>query len=840
MEISVEVLSVELRNSRRFELCCKAEAGNRSPSNVAVGGSSNSQRKFRFKFHSFSPKAVLSFSVLPQESESYFGAREHSVIALGNCVVPLTLRQAPSPSHTTKTGIVSSSIEGTDIAKFVGKIRFNVYTSSTSEVRMPTPNAFTPDASAELNSAPDQQLETTQASESTRDLAMRQAEDVSMDSLPTGMPTVSVIFHSLSSAASPISSHQDLKPIACLGESSIVKNEDIFQVQQQSHAISILKPVTLKCGTSSGDHLELHIVDEKKQCPIFSASHSLRSLEPFKHYNWQYGTQWTEESNGFPASNSYSNCGLPNVVSSVVYRPSEADSAHYEGLELLVRSIEVEQRFVQHNMVVCVQLISGDSKGSIKLGNGVDPPFHFAAAKQQRVCSTQNNCNIAVFQFTANDSETTIRTPVYFFFPKDPFFLRSKGGVTLAISVYATSPSSVLPWWQTNAIASSKMDVSMALKSTLEQERFECGAYWELSRDEIVQPEEMLVKSLNGVLRWKTTERKFISHSMEPTFSNTPKVADLEYSVEDKESRITDDALTPHGNVTSFLSLESDPPSNFTEITPDYAKALTEMGQDMVKLRVQIVHLQKENSDLRKRTTPPLPSNLEAASREDLIRIIAELNRHLKTETQAREAIQSSAEVLQAELAAKNELEAKYLLLEDAHTVQQKLVQQLQSKIEKYRKCYDICKQQETVITRLESLLSYKADGLNSSEIATVLDEKDKRIHSLQHDLAVMTEKSKATAPPHDQSGLLELQQKLMAAEVEAGTLASKLHSAASQQSEEKARYEHKLSEYRVQVSVLRQELESLKRREPELKTIVPLLEQPSTSHDAAPKPISF
>ena len=62
---------------------------------------------------------------------------------------------------------------------------------------------------------------------------------------------------------------------------------------------------------------------------------------------------------------------------------------------------------------------------------------------------------------------------------------------------------------------------------------------------------------------------------------------------------------------------------------------------------------------------------------------------------------------------------------------QQKLIRQLHTKVDKYRKCSEICKQQENVITQLELLLAQQTQGQGDADTLSVLRKENIRLRAL-------------------------------------------------------------------------------------------------------------
>ena len=84
----------------------------------------------------------------------------------------------------------------------------------------------------------------------------------------------------------------------------------------------------------------------------------------------------------------------------------------------------------------------------------------------------------------------------------------------------------------------------------------------------------------------------------------------------------------------------------------------------------------------------------------------------------------------------KNDLEKDYVKLQSAHTAQQKLLQKLQGKVDKYRRHSQTIQDRETVINKLETLLEQQINKQHRSIDAQVfLSEENARLHALLRQL---------------------------------------------------------------------------------------------------------
>ena len=816
MELEVAVLKVEIRALEQFDLRCKVESGaethtSSSTVSLAAARSCGSWPTFRFPFTSPSPTATLQFTAFDSA-----GSPE-----LGSCIWPLTLQGSnvfskQAISNETQVALLSLKIEGIEVPKFVGKVWFRV-----------TPNF-----------QPSQNQSTL-----LLDLISREAADKCSGHLPSATPTVSVVFHCIDSTTLAKSPKQ-LTPVACIGSMSGISNGAIFHEEDERNPtlIPILKPITLRC--SQHHTLELHMGDRTSGKVLFSSSHHISSLTPFKHSTSRYNWNWMSGNKSLipsriPASQE------PSIIISLVYKPASSEFDNYEGLEFYVHSMNITSTMLHRDVVLCAQLVSYDSKSRVQGAGGHDPPFERRANKkgiQSEQTDSFYNYNVAVVRFNAG-KERQSTDPAYFFFPADPYFITNKSGVALTIHIYAADALESQPWWQTSLIASARLEITDAhLKKLLEQRKIGNGVHWELSDSDIMQSSDSPVTTkICGVIRWKSKEAKFLSHPLQ--LDNLPKYRDL--LLVEPECEASDPSLSPvlhippAGILTSLLSehVTAHTAPSEEECTA-YRNALAKMGQDILKLRQGNAMLQEENRELlahvnQMRTVMGITSadqtELKALSREEMVQRILKLQENLSAESQSRRTYQDKVSVLQNTVIRKNDFEVQYFELQDAHTAQQELIRQLRAKIEKYRKCSETCRQQEKVITQLELLLAQQTRGQGDSDTLSHLskenahlravlkdyqeEREDHSIQLIQTQLSKLTSKCQdlelqvygaqgACSGTHDlqSSKVSQLELKLVMSEARASTLMAQLQENARRWALERAAYELQLAEYRSKI----------------------------------------
>ena len=705
MELVVAVSKIEIEGVERFDLRCRAEARGEIKTESATvalvaGRKSGSCPTFKFSFTGSSPNAALQFAAF-----NVTGASE-----LGSCHFPISLQGSnvlskQAISKQTKVALLSSKIEGTDVQKFVGKIWFRV-TPNFQTQPTPLPNI--------------------------ENFISREAENKCTARLPCDTPTVSVVFHCINSANLAKSS-EHLRPIACIGSGSNLSIDTILHETDGQHltATPILCPITLRC--SQHQNIELHIADKAEGTLVFSSSHPISSLTPFVHSHTRY-TRESMSGNEVSSLSHIPENREPSILISLVYRPAISEFKNFEGLEFLVGSMDVNPIMQRKDIFLCTQLMSNDSKTRVQGANGHDNPFERQTNKKRGSQSNPlYNYSVTVVRFnTAVEQRST--DPAYFFFPASPYFTANKTGVTLAIYIYVADATESQPWWQTPWITSAMLEISSRHKTSLEQQKACSGVYWELSTSDIKHHSTPPVTTkICGVIRWKSKHMQFLSH--QPEYKHLPRYSDLLL-----KPRI----VVTHSPVLQTPPADDIPTSHISEHVAskgvmreeEYMKAINQMGQDILKLRHENAMLQKENLELQTHQmkmngTPASQRELESLSREELLHKILKLQENLVAESESRTTYQDKVAALQNTLIKKNDFEVQYIELQDAHTAQQKLIGQLHTKVDKYRKCAEICKQQENVITQLEFLLAQQTQSQGDADTLSVLRKENVRLRAL-------------------------------------------------------------------------------------------------------------
>ena len=943
MDLQVEVLKIELKDTPSFELRCKAETNsnemlqdsatvnlNDEPERPKLTRSKTRVRiqqphiaKFRFRFKKPSPVAVLLFTAIGDDAgttTSRSTAQSAAVRSgtsttatsssrepgeIGQCFFPITFRasdnkalgslavKAAELANQTQTGFITTKVEGTNINKVVGRILFKVINQKS----VPKSLLRKQMSYLDLKTSKEKFAKPIRTGPSLDDLIARErASSCKSAVMPGDVSMVTVVFHCAASAQQDLL--RDLHPIACIGTSSDVREDSFFKNSsgQDVRVISILKPVTLQCSDDAditSEVLELHLNSNGNGNRVpFSASHTLQTFYPFKHYNWEYNWRWLPGTHTNTLDSFQSNGKESKVILSVVYTPPASHFASYEGLEVLIEDVDLSSFARDRNLIACVQLM--ESIVNINFGSSSVNTSPFKKQAGGNGTEGTYNFNVAVMQFSpaSGGSETSSVSgsrpstqsrliPAYFFFAINPFFRSKSHDHRLQITLYSVDRDSTLVWWKGSEIASSSIPLPAGLKRVLPRPENQEGVKCSLVDDEISQPAETpIANKITVVLKWKVKEARFLSPAIENSLDRLPLIQDLVFSLPE----------------TEFSSSSSGQQTAESQVyLKEYKSAITKMGLDILKLRQENQQLSEENRRLEQHmiemeasivVTAANERTLQPLSKADLIHRVVELSEHLTSERQSRKGYQDKVRTLQNQLIEKNDMVTQHMQLQEAHEAQQKLVRELQSKVEKYRKCCETSRKQESVINQLEALMALEAGDRKVGNALSIikqenadlramlreyqdsdpdhqrslLGEKDETIASLRKELERMAQQRQsleeklsgiaeknagvnAGAILEQTTKIYELEQKLKVAEAREGTLMKELEENGRKWAQEKARYEIKFTQ-------LKTRLEGMTARGAEdtddqqlnshlsLSPSRPLLAQNSQSqHDSAARP---
>ena len=842
MEVAIQIVQARVGDAQRFKLRCKVQATGQGSArethegSVAVAQPTTDKPEFTFTFASKPAHISILFAATSsrQESTSYLEKE------LGTCEATFS---ATAPQHT-KTLLLRRQIPETNLEKFAGKLTFAV---SLRE-------AFGTDYTSLL-----------------ADETKRSCEHV----LPSESPFVSVVFHWATTWTDPTN---QLVGIARIGDRSDISIDTLVHAQgsggqspQQLHHVPLLKPVRLSCREF--DCLELHIADKTSGHVLFSASQIINRLFPFRpiHYNYDsHSAPNTTHGGGESGSRGLS------VSVSVIYTPSLAEFSQFEGLEVVVYDTSLPSGVRRcTDVVIGVQLLHRDSKMKIPALNNhsLQPPFQLQA-KKGRAAVSAPDYHVTVLQFLGRELNASSSAKAYFLFPysSSPNKLRD---AVLVFHVYGSSGSQL--WWNTDNCTSAQLEINKQTITSL-QAGGVASIPWNVKSEDSSQP-----CLISGVMRWKSKKMPFFTESSiralamaeqppvaektPPTYSiRTENASDNDHQTLKKQllteqfdpaslQQTLEGLVTPTEDVHSGEGEAGD--TNVLSQLTEFESNLRHMATDFRILRRENQRLQADNEQLLLQmaklrsvvtVSPQTQGSLQQLSTSDLVLRVCSLQRNLEAEEKEHERCRKKCQTLQSDLCVMQDLEGRYLELQDAHTAQQKLVQFLRGKVAKYYKCSDVCRNQESVITQLESLLVKQAQGTPSSkddaltllskenaELRAMLQqyqitgdrdgqthaasllEKDRAIHSLKSQLSQLVSRCQHLEHERTECGAaqleggrevvdtraFELEQKLLVADAKLSAQTSQLQENAGKWMMEKAHYELQLADFRSRLDTV-------------------------------------
>lgn len=642
----------------------------------------------------------------------------------------------------------------------------------------------------------------------------------------TTHPTIFVVFHSVAFHQTPTVSSASITPIAFLDTSPAAKVTSLFVKKGGTICtVPFLRAIKLECSERDNELLQLHVATREETTPLFSVTIPPTALQPFRPYNWEYNLKWMENKFSFSPEFSQENVE-PNLTVSLLYWPSSANCSNYEGLEIFVEQLHLETVHKEKDIVLCCKLVGENC--------GVPTTSASRSCSQTEKIGDGRNARIAVMQ------SLDISNPAYFFLPS---CLQFCGDFKVSLNFYASCHNTGL-WWSSGTTSSVvKLKFSDHLRKEMMSPKNKQGLKLEFLEDGITHMSynnAPIFRKLNVIIRWKKKEMGFLSES---------EMVKLNSSLATKEELLLDEASILH--VQSLFPPTHPSSRKESEISNhSFREVIAKMGHDILHLREQNEILRKENRDYERHilgmeasvvVTAAERKSLLLLTQHDLIDKVVDLSERLVVEKETRKSFQSKISTLENSLIKKNDIESSYFELREAHAAQQTLLRELQGKIVKYKKCMLTCKQQELIISNLESLLSEQARDYRTKETMValskenshlratlndyqyhptgkegVLVEKEKTISTLQKELLKLSkrcQKLESTmrdgltmegtdivnkAVDQDERAKCEnLKRELEMAEVREGTVMQELKSNARKWAREKAKYEQQLAELR-------------------------------------------
>lgn len=809
MELQVDICKLELQGSQNVNVKCTADNGFEvCESASAASATANSPQgsktrpKFAFRFAAPSgPHVIVSFSVRD--------AANGTEVAKCAVLVPLQMGSdlvralSDKDSQGCSTAILTTPIAGTDAAKFAGKVHFAIQHTYIVPPRPEVVALPWPTARHELGRDPSAHID---------DLVTREtAALANSTAVPDDDAIVTILFHSLNLESAP-----DIKPIAYPGRESDDHEQGVMRVFQDKvgRVQSILVQKKLRCNDA--ESIEICITNHKTGHMIFRMLLPLASLQPFIYKHWCQPFTAGSNSASFATLVERRSPGM--VVTAALAAP-KSSYHQYEGLELCICSVDPGFSTDYSKIVVCAQIINKNSKSRLREPNFHDPPFEEGNKQAKKIATESNRQDPLVYKMAVVNIAPCCEE-VYFFFPADRE-IHTSGNFALQLAVYPVRPVSSGSWWETAQVGSVGLEITSVLGFLMQADCHD-GARWDVAieppvgsmssreQNRVLSPAES-EGTITAVLRWKTRQVPFLSL---PTALELQTLPDLNSHMSAGSPVMWTTVTVP----VEPTSRDTNPVRNEADLLfAQHKTAISLMGQDILHLRQQNASLAAQNQQLQSQVRSICGSEsranaeLEAMGKHELVQTILLLQNELQAEKATRKENQNRAQGLQSLLARQSDCEAQYAQLLEVHAVQQRLVQKLQSKVQKLQRCYEVCKQQQTIVNQLEALLAHQitTQDMSLMEVTARLqrdnaelkqslqsyqdeDDTQQRLVDLQQrrvetelsqalarckQLEALLEQKRERAPEgrHD----LELQQRLLLAETQVGTLLTELKESA-------------------------------------------------------------
>ena len=800
MELSVEICELKVLEFGYYVLQISAENATNNGTlqiNCMHSGTATNCGEIKLTFNQICPSIVVKFLITEQGNSSV-------TLATGTSTI-LPHNRLPKIFHSSDTNnVIMQSVMMTipsdyeELQKYFGIITYKaVNRSTTSHTQVPVMSI-----QASVN---------THSSVSTADTPLlnvaRMVDNQQRQLVPSMLlaevnSTVHVCFHAIEGI-----SQKFLGSLVCLGVASSPKH--FVQTGNVLHTVkeqqSILNSLVLSHSVDQ-NNLELYLADQHRGMLLASLHYPLKDFIPFNATHLKVPLQFGG--------------GWGSVMFTVCLRPPLQHYSGYEGIELLMSDIQVKEEF-KHNIIVIFGILNTGSFPSTLVPN--KPPF--VPVSSDDVSSKTNTGQIAVVFPQSSDN-----FPLYLFFP----FMDGSKQDTLHLLFYCMPPGQTKPWWDSPKFVSLSHPIA-----GLNQGQ---PTRWHQSD---VDSESDLIKSFDFVVHYKTPLDKFLDDSInvdqlpfiKPNKLPSDQAMDVvlpQVASNHDNPKTTDTTPAATAKPTQRPVMESDVYVHLVSEVKEYRLAINRMGEDILGLRSENTRLREELNRLQQviatseNTHVVETTELETCSKLELIHKLSELYQKYTTLSATNSSNKQEVQLLRNVCIQKNDLEKEYVKLQNAHTAQQKIIQKLQGKVDKYRRYSQTIQDREVVINKLETLLEQQINKQHGPTDAQVfLSEENARLRAqlrqLEEDIV-----DQANAKQNDSKLIEQLEQlqkanplatfdsdvaeKLERSEARVKALQEQLQLNASEWGIQKTQMEIEITRLRAQVAALMGQLQPANR----------------------------
>lgn len=730
MELVIQISEVRLLEFGYYVLQISSENADQTNGSLQVDCSRSSVAtgcgEASLKYHQNLPKAGVEFSITEDGNPAVAVAKGSSILHLENhhCSLFQGSGDAQSVVMTTPSGCQG-------LQNYFGTITINILkrTPSTANLQVPVTSLPTSVGSTQFSNTPMMMGNFNQI------LGNQQGQLLSSTLLADVHSTVEVCFHTIQGI-----SQKFLVSLACLSATN--RSQHIARVEKVSLTAkeqqSILSSLMLSHSVTHNT-LEIHFADQHRGMILVSLSYPLRCFSPFVSFHLHVPLELVG--------------GWGSLIFSACLRPPLQQYSGYVGIELEMFDLQAKEEFSQHTLVLYC-LLGTDTFPSTLIPD--KPPFSLISFDK---ISTANNGG----QIVVIPSQPSSTYPIYCFFP----IVNGGNSDTLHLLLYCVPQDQTKPWWKCPEFSSLSLNIANLKHSQPYR--------WHQSNN---TDGSAHIKEFDFVVRHKTDGDEFlgaridlnqlplVSSTLGNEFPSTEAVQDVLPSHVPTDRAIDS---SPNTKPRHRSVAEDDVYVHLIGEVKEYRAAIHRMGEDILGLRSENARLNEEVTRLQQiisscETTLVLDATeLEACSKLELIHKLSELYQKYTTLSASNASMKQEIQSLRNTCIQKNDLEKEHLKLQNAHTVQQKLLQKLQRKVEKYQRYSQTIQDREVIINKLEMLLEQQVHRqYGEGDAKLFLSEENARLRGqlrqLEEDLSEEVNKRK-----HD-SQLVEQLEKLKSA----------------------------------------------------------------------------
>ena len=703
MELTVEISELKLQEFGYYVLQVSSENATNTGTlqiDCLRSGIATDCGQVNLTFEQSHPNILMKFLLAEQGNSSVVLATGTSTILLENRHSKLLYN---NDNVLLQSVMMTTPLDCKELLKYFGIITFKAVSKSTANsTQVPVLQI-----QASVNAHSSVSTANTPLLNVAQLIDNQQRQLLPSTLLAEAHSTVCVCFHAIEGI-----SQKFLGTLACLGvvgspKHSVQTGNVLHATKEQQ---SILNSIVLSHNVDQ-NNLELYLADQHRGMLLASLHYPLKNFVTFNPTHLKVPLEFGG--------------GWGSVMFTTCIRPPLQHYSGYEGIELLMCSMQVKEDFSQH-VIVVFGMVGDASFPSTLVPN--KPPF--VPVDLNDISNATNTGQIAVIHPQSSDI-----SPVYLFFP----FIDGIKQDTLHLIFYCMSPGQTKPWWNSPKFVSLSLPILHLNQGQ--------PTRWHQSDVADVDSGGDLIKNFDFVVQCKTPFDQFLSKNfamdqlplVKQSKLPSPQAMNVVLPQPSNDNPKPADTTPPTTapNQVQNPVMENDVYIHLVSEVKEYRLAISCMGEDILGLRLENARLREEVDRLQQiiatsESTHVLETTeLEACSKLELIHKLSELYQKYTTLSAANSTNKQEVQSLRNVCIQKNDLEKEFVKLQNAHTAQQKLVQTLQGKIDKYRRYSQAIQDKEVVINKLETLLEQQINKQHGSAGAQVfLSEENARLRA--------------------------------------------------------------------------------------------------------------